>query len=192
MSEPISPEEKARRVAYVKEWQARNRERSREIKRAWKERNRDASNAAERARYHSNIEASRKRSREHAKRSYHKHKSAKRLERNAGLNKWYHENKHRILDKKRAANRAWKKAHPESGAKQTALRRARIKKLAVGNGLWIAGFYEIAGRVSRCLGVAHEVDHIIPVARGGPHHESNLQVLPSIINRRKWAHLPAA
>jgi len=31
----------------------------------------------------------------------------------------------------------------------------------------------------------HEVDHIIPVSRGGLHHEDNLQYLPILANRRK-------
>ena len=31
----------------------------------------------------------------------------------------------------------------------------------------------------------HEVDHIIPVSRGGLHHEDNLQYLPVLVNRRK-------
>lgn len=31
----------------------------------------------------------------------------------------------------------------------------------------------------------HEVDHIIPVSRGGLHHEDNLQYLPVLENRKK-------
>jgi len=31
----------------------------------------------------------------------------------------------------------------------------------------------------------HEVDHIIPVSRGGPHHQDNLQYLPMFDNRCK-------
>jgi hypothetical protein len=31
----------------------------------------------------------------------------------------------------------------------------------------------------------HEVDHVIPIARGGLHHQQNLQYLPVLDNRRK-------
>jgi 5-methylcytosine-specific restriction endonuclease McrA len=31
----------------------------------------------------------------------------------------------------------------------------------------------------------HEVDHRIPIAKGGLHHQDNLQYLPMIDNRRK-------
>lgn len=32
----------------------------------------------------------------------------------------------------------------------------------------------------------HEVDHIIPVSKGGLHHQDNLQYLPKLENRRKF------
>jgi hypothetical protein len=31
----------------------------------------------------------------------------------------------------------------------------------------------------------HEVDHIIPLSKGGTHHEDNLQYLPKLVNRQK-------
>ena len=31
----------------------------------------------------------------------------------------------------------------------------------------------------------YEVDHIIPLARGGLHHQNNLQYLPKLVNRKK-------
>lgn len=34
-----------------------------------------------------------------------------------------------------------------------------------------------------------EVDHIIPLAKGGLHHPNNLQYLPKSINRKKWIHV---
>ena len=46
-------------------------------------------------------------------------------------------------------------------------------------------FYEISQRVAECLGVKHHVDHIFPIAKGGLHHQRNLQVLPAVINQRK-------
>lgn len=37
------------------------------------------------------------------------------------------------------------------------------------------------------LGYKMHVDHIVPLARGGKHAASNLQILPAGINLRKWA-----
>jgi hypothetical protein len=37
----------------------------------------------------------------------------------------------------------------------------------------------------QCLGVKFEVDHIIPITKGGWHHHSNLHVIPMTLNRRK-------
>ena len=34
-----------------------------------------------------------------------------------------------------------------------------------------------------------EVDHIVPLKMGGPHHPANLQVLPMLENRRKGARI---
>jgi 5-methylcytosine-specific restriction endonuclease McrA len=44
--------------------------------------------------------------------------------------------------------------------------------------------------LSSILGIPHEVDHIIPLAKGGLHHPSNLQVIPASVNRRKSAKTP--
>jgi 5-methylcytosine-specific restriction endonuclease McrA len=48
-------------------------------------------------------------------------------------------------------------------------------------------FYEEAKRLTKLTGVKHEVDHIIPVSKGGLHHQDNLQVLPWLENRNKGA-----
>lgn len=48
-------------------------------------------------------------------------------------------------------------------------------------------FYEEAKRLTLFTGIKHEVDHIIPVSKGGLHHHNNLQVLPWMQNRAKGA-----
>lgn len=45
--------------------------------------------------------------------------------------------------------------------------------------------YQIAERLSRCLGIKHQVDHIFPLSKGGSHCHRNLQVIPSRLNQIK-------
>lgn len=49
----------------------------------------------------------------------------------------------------------------------------------------IARFYEEAERMTLQTGVKHEVDHIIPISKGGLHHQDNLQILVWHENRKK-------
>ena len=92
-------------------------------------------------------------------------------------------------EKKRASRAAWDKANPEKQKLRTARRRA-VKLKAVpddANVAFVAGFYAIASRVSKCLGISHDVDHIVPLALGGSHCHRNLQVIPASWNYRKHA-----
>jgi len=52
-------------------------------------------------------------------------------------------------------------------------------------------FYEIARARRAQTGEKWEVDHIIPVSRGGRHHPDNLQLLLGTENARKGARLCA-
>ena len=49
----------------------------------------------------------------------------------------------------------------------------------------ILEFYKEAERKTKETGVIHHVDHIIPISKGGLHHESNLQVLTQFENLSK-------
>lgn len=44
-------------------------------------------------------------------------------------------------------------------------------------------------RISECLGIPFDMDHIFPLSKGGLHHHGNIQVIPSKINARKAASL---
>jgi len=46
-------------------------------------------------------------------------------------------------------------------------------------------YYTEAKRLTTETGIPHEVDHIIPISKGGKHHENNLQILTINENRRK-------
>ena len=49
----------------------------------------------------------------------------------------------------------------------------------------ILTIYEECSRISAETGIPHEVDHIIPICRGGLHHPDNLQILTMEENRKK-------
>lgn len=90
-------------------------------------------------------------------------------------------------ERKRATFAAWCKANPEKMNLKTARRRA-LKLTAVpddANAAFVAGFYAIANRVSKCLGIRHDIDHIVPLSLGGSHCHRNLQVIPATWNYRK-------
>lgn len=54
----------------------------------------------------------------------------------------------------------------------------------------IADIYRRRDLVSEWTGLTYEVDHIVPLARGGKHHPDNLQLLTAAENRRKGASMP--
>lgn len=117
---------------------------------------------------------------------------------------WYIENKDRkrAYDAKRreekrelyrAASKRFRLSNP--GRKNADTNKRRLA-LARRKPPWIKGpevvaFYESAARVTRCLGIPHEVDHIIPL-RGktvsGLHVPGNLRVLPAVLNLKKLNH----
>lgn len=118
--------------------------------------------------------------------------------------RWYNENKERAQaygrnqrkeyyikcrDKIRASIKANSAHHAAVAAKRRALKKSLTPATAA-FGI-IAGIYATAARISKCTGILHHVDHIMPLARGGLHHQSNLQILPAKINLRKGAKLAA-
>lgn len=48
-----------------------------------------------------------------------------------------------------------------------------------------ANYYKLARELTEQTGVTHEVDHIWPISKGGPHLPWNLQVLTAEQNRKK-------
>lgn len=138
------------------------------------------------------------RSRDNARKNY-----PKKSEKERARNRDYHRrNKEKIAQRKRiykdlARDRIAKYARERRlsnlarDAESSSRRRQVIRDRTINAcRATILCFYEIRDRVSKCTGILHHVDHIYPLARGGLHHQCNLQVLPAKINQRKSKKLP--
>ena len=76
-----------------------------------------------------------------------------------------------------------------AGAKSAAPRRAKQKNQTpdltqeeVGH---ILNLYQECAKLTESTGIPHEVDHIVPICKGGLHHPDNLQILTMEENRKK-------
>jgi 5-methylcytosine-specific restriction endonuclease McrA len=67
----------------------------------------------------------------------------------------------------------------------SALHYARKRRATIGDLAAIRAKYKRAHELRRWFDV--EVDHIVPLARGGAHEASNLQIIYTYENRRKHA-----
>jgi 5-methylcytosine-specific restriction endonuclease McrA len=92
-------------------------------------------------------------------------------------------------EESRKRSREYARKNPEKRRASEAIRRAKMNEsyfhLSRDQKRIIISFYESATRITNCLGIAHHVDHIIPLSKKGPHIPENLQILPASINVRK-------
>ena len=132
--------------------------------RQWAEKNPERTNARKRAHYEANKEAMTRRSVE-----------------------WGRANRPKRL----AAIAQWHKNNPVRSYAHTRTRQLRIKGQTPPDADFetIAAFYEESARLTRETGVRHHVDHIIPLSRGGLHHQDNLRVVTMQENLSKGAKL---
>ena len=54
----------------------------------------------------------------------------------------------------------------------------------------IEAIYADSQSLSELTGIEFEVDHYIPISRGGSHHEDNLQLMPARLNNSKGNTMP--
>jgi hypothetical protein len=93
--------------------------------------------------------------------------------------------RNRNRDTVRRQNNEYWKRNPDKRAEVRNRRRAHEKGCATSDRKTIKQFYKTSQRISKCLGLKFEVDHIVPLAAGGLHCPSNLQIIPWRINRIK-------
>ena len=93
------------------------------------------------------------------------------------------------VEKLRAIGRKYQSENREKYAMHTANRRSRIKRastwLSAQDKILMENFYSMAARLSSCTGIQWDVDHIVPISRGGLHAPINLQVVPHRWNQVK-------
>ena len=90
--------------------------------------------------------------------------------------------------KNRQKVKAWSANYPDRVAERRDRRLGRIKSnvdLSDTDKQRIRMIYKICRRITKCLGVPHHVDHIVPLYRNGLHHPNNLQILPAKLNLEK-------
>ncbi len=92
-----------------------------------------------------------------------------------------------------ARHAAYKKAHPELFTEHENRRRARKFAAAIEKIDRREIYERDGGHCHICSGSVSfremELDHVIPLARGGSHTRGNLKVAHKICNRRKWANV---
>lgn len=97
------------------------------------------------------------------------------------LDKWREENPEKLKEQ-------WRR-YPEKNNARAAKRRALVKNQTPNlteeqvKEIWT--IYEECSKISIETGIQHEVDHIVPICKGGMHHPDNLQILTMKENRRK-------
>lgn len=150
-----------------KKWNEANPEKVLEIKRKWREENREQ----------------------------HRQCCRKWLEANTArakeaVSRWQDQNWDRVL----AAGRKWSATHPEKIREKCRRRRARKKGCVVSSADIAVVVERSGGRCAACNALVPEefrhIDHIVPLAKGGPHSTENLQLLCYRCNTRKGTRLP--
>jgi len=94
----------------------------------------------------------------------------------------------------RASQARYRTRNPEKFSIKQATRRARKRLTAVlltpAEKFIIEMVYEQARMMTELTGTEYQVDHKMPLARGGAHHPLNLQILTARQNQSKGAYLP--
>lgn len=183
-------EQRAARAAYMREWSARNREKTRATARASRLRNLDKRNA-----YYAKWAAENKDKIAANAKKWNEENTerAKELKQ-----QWRANNAERVRELKRkryaekpevkAYNEAWSAAHPE--VKKASKHNRRAKERSATGKFTGAEFKALCDRYgNRCLkcgiGGKMTADHVLPLAKGGTNHIDNIQPLCRKCNQEK-------
>jgi len=175
------PSRKARAAASTREWQGRNPDLNRAAVKRWREENKESLREKRKAYDNENREKIKKQRAE-----YH---ARNREERNLAAAIYRKKN----AEKMRKLWSDYARNNPDKNAAKTAKRRTRQKSVpqphSIIERMMVDYYYEDAARLSKEAGTPYHVDHIWPIAKGGPHLPWNLQVIPGPENLKKGAKL---
>jgi 5-methylcytosine-specific restriction endonuclease McrA len=121
----------------------------------------------------------RKKNRKHLSVSRRARRAKRRDEVNGIWRNWYAKNK----PKRQAANLQWRRKNHAHVIAKNSRRRAVQKGAALGDRKAISAIYARARDLRRWFNVV--VDHVIPLAKGGAHAASNLQIIYRSENESK-------
>lgn len=145
-------------AAYQKEYAKKNKSKRAENLRRWRSENKERFLATTREWMEKNPDSQKKKSK-----------------------KYWEKNKERL----KSEHRAWVKNNPHLSNASNGRRRINVKFHVSSNHALISAVYKETHRLSKSHGFKFCTDHIIPVIRGGFHHEENLQPLPKHLNDSK-------
>lgn len=149
-----------------------------------------------------NKEKIRKKSQEYYKKNkekiseYNKNRYIKKAEHIKKIAKiWRQNNKEKVRENRRNYERNNKekmkekrKRYVSNNRDKISLKNSRRKALKrksvhpdLNNNIYTV-YYNMKNRLEQCLGIKYNIDHILPIARGGYHHHLNLQVIPADLN----------
>lgn len=186
---------------YSKENRSRLSETARERRRADPERYREYSRARrvrdlEHARELDRKRTARPERREYRKRYTRAYREANAERLQAEKRAWYEANRERLRQKSKETSREWARRNPDR-VRASALRRIARKKNAPGTHHTAA---DVRSQFKAQRGLCYwckiklekyEVDHVVPLARGGSNGKENIVCACRPCNRRKGAKMPA-
>jgi len=105
-------------------------------------------------------------------------------------NSYYESNREKRLEQKRQWREKNKAYAQERCANYLALRRGCPVPFSEIERLMCVNKYQESIETTLATGIKHEIDHIAPMSKGGPHLPWNLRVITSIENKQKYNFLP--
>lgn len=135
---------------------------------AWKALNKEKAKEAHRNWYYSNLDKARGIARD-------------------SMRNWRIQNPDKVKEKDARSYRRQYERDPEYFAQKALVRQGRMKSFPMSSieRMMCNNYYKEARRLTKETGIKHEVDHIWPLSRGGPHLPWNLRVITAEENRRK-------
>ena len=207
---------KEKQKAYSKAWREANKEKKAATDKAYREANKEKIQARRKAYYEANkeellakqkeyneankeekaardkayYEANKEKVTAYKKSWYERNKE----ERYAKQKAWVEANREKVASYHRAYRKIYCEANREKLSAKAAKRRAlKLKQIPVHlrdcphEKQRLVQIYKLRNILSEVTGVQHHVDHMWPLADGGPHWSGNLQVIPAEENLRKNA-----